>query len=84
MCCRIKNETVGWLQESLCSSVDVTEGLAGRGLPRLVETIEALCRYETTEPTAYEKGPNDTTVSFLLIGVFVMTVIFLYVFPPPN
>lgn len=37
-----------WLQGRLCSSVDITEGLTGSGLPRLLATIQAVCEQTAT------------------------------------
>ncbi|KAL1514182.1 hypothetical protein ABEB36_003479 [Hypothenemus hampei] len=37
---------IGVDEGHLCSTLDVTEALHGRGLPRLVTTVEELCRFE--------------------------------------
>lgn len=84
-----ESETVGWFQGRLCRSVDVTEALTGRGLPRLLDTLEALCGFETLEKGPQKvaeprEGPHDRTVSLLLLALFVATVVLLVLFPPPD
>lgn len=80
------SETVGWLQGHLCSSLDVTEALCGRGLPRLLDTVECLCQFEIKERRTPSTAPTlqDTTVSLLLLALFVTTVVLLALFPPPD
>lgn len=78
---------MGWLQGHLCSNLDVTEAICGRGLPRLLETVESLCRFEQKQQQLAHPRPStlhDTTVSLLLLGMFVTTVVLLVLFPPPE
>ncbi|XP_072388737.1 leucine-rich repeat and calponin homology domain-containing protein isoform X1 [Diabrotica undecimpunctata] len=77
---------IGVDEEHLCSSLDVTEALCGRGLPRLVETVEHLCQLDPYLQRRPAKKPTlqDTTVSLLLLAVFFGTVAMLIAFPPPN
>ncbi|KAJ8967230.1 hypothetical protein NQ314_003009 [Rhamnusium bicolor] len=76
---------IGVDEGRLCSALDVTEALIGRGLPRLLDTVENLCQFEVkrsarpTQPTL-----QDTTVSLLLLAVFFTTVALLIAFPPPD
>ncbi|KAF5295051.1 hypothetical protein FQR65_LT10604 [Abscondita terminalis] len=76
---------IGVDEGRLCSSVDVTEALAGRGLPRLLDTVEALCQLEVSRmKTTSVRGQHDTAVSLLLLAVFISTIALLIAFPPPN
>ncbi|CAH1175752.1 unnamed protein product [Phaedon cochleariae] len=81
---------IGVDEDRLCSSLDVTEALCGRGLPRLLDTVECLCGLEinqkgTTRRRSRTSGTlQDTTVSFLLLGAFLGTVWLLFVFPPSG
>ncbi|KAF7278087.1 leucine-rich-repeats and calponin homology domain protein isoform X2 [Rhynchophorus ferrugineus] len=85
---------IGVDEGQLCSTLDITEGLNGRGLPRLVNTLEGLCQLEQAREQSLRqtfdrrvRGPPtwwDTAVSLLLLSVFMSTVVLLLVFPPPN
>lgn len=83
------------MQGLLCNALDVTEALNGRGLPRLLATVEELCRLEEvqtktvappveeTEFVRQEPMWWDTMLSLVLLSVFAATVAFLVTFPPP-
>ncbi|GJQ69787.1 hypothetical protein Trydic_g22345 [Trypoxylus dichotomus] len=77
---------IGVDEGRLCSSVDVTENLGGRGLPRLLSTVQALCQTKPPDPSTVRRvqGPHDTIVSLVLLAVFVLTVVLLIVYPPPD
>ncbi|XP_044752663.1 leucine-rich repeat and calponin homology domain-containing protein isoform X2 [Coccinella septempunctata] len=79
---------IGVDEGRLCSTLDVTEALEGRGLPCLYDTIVALCEQEQTyaerkQPAQQNRTLQDTTVSLLLLAVFFGTLVFLMIFPPP-
>ncbi|XP_019871331.2 leucine-rich repeat and calponin homology domain-containing protein isoform X2 [Aethina tumida] len=80
---------IGVDEGRLCSAIDVTEALEGRGLPRLVRTVETLLEIgDAAAPgdLSTERIPTaqDTTVSLLLLAMFFATVALLIAFPPPN
>ncbi|RZC38833.1 leucine-rich repeat and calponin -likey domain-containing protein 1, partial [Asbolus verrucosus] len=76
---------IGVDEGRLCSTLDVTEALPGRGLPRLLDTVTALCERDAKTPTgATAPTLQDATVSLLLLTLFFSTIAFLIAFPPPN
>ncbi|XP_023311046.1 leucine-rich repeat and calponin homology domain-containing protein 1 isoform X2 [Anoplophora glabripennis] len=76
---------IGVDEGRLCSTLDVTEGLVGRGLPRLLDTVENLCEFGMKRcVTPTQHGLQDTTVSLLLLTLFFTTVALLIAFPPPG
>ncbi|CAH1186620.1 unnamed protein product [Phyllotreta striolata] len=77
---------IGVDEEHLCSSLDVSEALYGRGLPRLLDTVERLCRFgpDSRRPVAARPALQDTTVSLLLLALFFGTLAMLIAFPPPK
>ncbi|XP_045470138.1 leucine-rich repeat and calponin homology domain-containing protein isoform X3 [Harmonia axyridis] len=77
---------IGVDEGRLCSTLDVTEALDGRGLPRLYDTVVALCDQVEMERKPMPRQSStlqDTTVSLLLLAVFFGTLVFLITFPPP-
>nr|XP_015835426.1 PREDICTED: leucine-rich repeat and calponin homology domain-containing protein 1 isoform X1 [Tribolium castaneum] len=76
---------IGVDEGRLCSTLDVTEALAGRGLPRLLDTLMALCEFDLKAATVAPLPTlQDTTVSLLLLMLFFSTIAFFIAFPPPN
>ncbi|XP_066147896.1 leucine-rich repeat and calponin homology domain-containing protein isoform X1 [Euwallacea fornicatus] len=87
---------IGVDEGRLCNALDVTEGLNGRGLPRVLDTLEELCRLQeplpkdnedTEDDAGFVRQPPmwwDTILSLILLSVFASTVAFLVTFPPPN
>ncbi|CAH1997368.1 unnamed protein product [Acanthoscelides obtectus] len=93
---------IGVDEGSICSAVDITEGLfgGGCGLARLLSTVQHLCKIGqiALKPPPPAPPPRvsslngqrqtriataqDRTVSFLLLGVFLGTVVLLLWFPP--